>query len=85
MDYMADSLSEKAAGYIDRMVVNATGLTGAFDVTMVWTSAALVDQGEGGLTVFDALEKQLGLKLEAKKLPVPVRVIDHMEKLPDDN
>jgi uncharacterized protein (TIGR03435 family) len=85
MDYMADSLSEKAAGYIDRMVVNATGLTGAFDVRMVWTSAALVDQGEGGLTVFDALEKQLGLKLQAKKLPVPVTVIDHMEKLADDN
>jgi uncharacterized protein (TIGR03435 family) len=81
----ADLLPEMAPAYIDLVVLDSTGLEGTYDFKMVWTSAVLVAQGEGGLTVFDALEKQLGLKLEAKKLPVPVTVIDHMEKLADDN
>jgi uncharacterized protein (TIGR03435 family) len=35
--------------------------------------------------VFDALEKQLGLKLEERKLPMPVIVIDHIERAPTEN
>ncbi len=35
--------------------------------------------------MFDALEKQLGLKLEERTLPMPVTVIDHIEKLAGDN
>jgi uncharacterized protein (TIGR03435 family) len=34
----------------------------------------------GGLTIFEAIEKQLGLKLEAQKRNLPVFVIDHIEK-----
>jgi len=45
--------------------------------------AQYIDQG--GLTIFDALQKQLGLKLELRKQPMPVTVIDHIEKLPDSN
>jgi uncharacterized protein (TIGR03435 family) len=36
----------------------------------------------GGMTLFDAIEKQLGLKLELQKRPVPVLVIDHIERKP---
>jgi uncharacterized protein (TIGR03435 family) len=32
--------------------------------------------------LFAAVQSQLGLKLEAKKVPVEVLVIDHMEKTP---
>ncbi len=32
-----------------------------------------------------ALREELGLTLEAKKLPVDVPVIDHLEKLPTEN
>ena len=41
-----------------------------------------------GLSVFDALQKQLGLKLEKKDMDhvtVPVLVIDHIEQKPTDN
>jgi uncharacterized protein (TIGR03435 family) len=39
-----------------------------------------------GLTLFVALEKQLGLKLmKAKSVPVDVLVIDHMDKVPTEN
>ncbi|HEY1336088.1 MAG TPA: TIGR03435 family protein [Bryobacteraceae bacterium] len=39
----------------------------------------------GALSLFDALNKQLGLKLESKKRPMPVLVIDHLERKPVDN
>ena len=39
----------------------------------------------GGLSVFDAINKQLGLKIEKVKRPLPVLVIDHVEEKPIDN
>jgi uncharacterized protein (TIGR03435 family) len=39
----------------------------------------------GGVTIFEAMEKQLGLKLEMRKRPVPVYVIDHLEQKPTEN
>ena len=39
----------------------------------------------GGISLFDAMEKQLGLKLEVHKRPEPVFVIDHIEQKPTDN
>lgn len=39
----------------------------------------------GGLSLPDALNKQLGLKLELVKRPVPVLVIDHMDEKATEN
>jgi uncharacterized protein (TIGR03435 family) len=39
----------------------------------------------GAVSIFDAVSKQLGLKLEEKKRPVSVLVIDHVEEKPTDN
>jgi hypothetical protein len=36
-------------------------------------------------TVTAALEKQLGLKLESRKQPMPVIVIDHVDRVPAEN
>jgi len=38
-----------------------------------------------GLTIFEAIEKQLGLKLTMLKRPMPVIVIDHIEQKPTEN
>jgi uncharacterized protein (TIGR03435 family) len=37
------------------------------------------------VSIFDAVEKQLGLKLLEQKRPVPVLVIDHIEEKPTEN
>jgi uncharacterized protein (TIGR03435 family) len=39
----------------------------------------------GSMTLPEAVEKQLGLKLETQKRPVSVLVIDHVEQKPTDN
>lgn len=36
-------------------------------------------------TIFAAVQSQLGLKLDAKKGPVALIVVDHMEKVPTEN
>lgn len=39
----------------------------------------------GVITIFDAIERQLGLKLERQKRAMPVYVIDHLEQKPTEN
>jgi uncharacterized protein (TIGR03435 family) len=39
----------------------------------------------GAITLFEAIDQQLGLKLEARKRPVAVLVIDHVEQKPVEN
>jgi uncharacterized protein (TIGR03435 family) len=39
----------------------------------------------GSISLFEAIEKQLGLKLVVHKRPMPVLVIDHVEQMPTDN
>jgi uncharacterized protein (TIGR03435 family) len=48
-------------------------------------TATAASDPNGALTLFEAIDKQLGLKLEMKKRPVPVLVIDHIEQRPVDN
>jgi uncharacterized protein (TIGR03435 family) len=44
-----------------------------------------VSDAAGVPTLFGALQAQLGLKLEAKKGPMEVVVVDHAEKVPTEN
>jgi len=81
--------------YAGRMVVDRTGLTGAFDLEFTFdASRPFPGAGPGGgfpiqpggpadsdaPSLFTALEEQLGLKLEAQTGPVEVLVIDHVEQ-----
>jgi uncharacterized protein (TIGR03435 family) len=49
------------------------------------TSVAAASDPNGAVPLGEALEKQLGLKLELRKQPMPVLVIDHIEQKPTDN
>jgi uncharacterized protein (TIGR03435 family) len=69
-----------------KRVVDRTGLQGAWDFSIEWTPPISADQPDnGGLTIFAALRAQLGLKLESKRVPVPVVVVDSMARTPTDN
>jgi len=68
----AIALSQLAASlgaFAERFTVDKTGLSGRFDVELTWDDAS-------GLSLFTALQEQLGLKLVAEKGPVPVLVVD---------
>ncbi len=89
MDQMANWLSFfNEVG--NRVVVNETGLKGYYDFVLngvsqkfpetTYLNGAPVD----ATSIFAALPEQLGLRLEPKKGPVDVLVIDHVEE-PSEN
>jgi uncharacterized protein (TIGR03435 family) len=67
---------------LDRMVIDNTGLTGGYDLTLEWAPNPSPDSTEPSL--FTALQEQLGLKLESTKAPVEIIVIDNIER-PTEN
>lgn len=73
-------LSNVAQDYTDRPLVDQTGMTGTYELKLTWTPRRLIDR-DGGLTLFEALTKQAGLRLEPRRLPVSVIVIDRAERL----
>jgi uncharacterized protein (TIGR03435 family) len=87
------------SSYLDRPVVDRTGIEGLFDVKLQWNPFAARPQpvddapSRGGPSregprpdlaslpnVFDAVEQQIGMRLESRKLPVEVYVIEHVER-----
>jgi len=72
----------RALGGLDRAVFDETGLTGNFDFVVEWDrSASTNPQSESrGPTFVEALQDQLGLKLEAETGPVRTFVVDHIEQ-----
>ena len=68
------------AAQLKQSVANETGLSGKFDLVLKYTP----DNASDGLSVYAALEEQLGLKLESRKGPAEVMVIDSAEK-PHEN
>ena len=81
--------------FLDRPMVDQTGLQGRYDFTLEWTP----DQATGRRAaappppaddlaappdLFAAFQQQLGLKVEAVKAPISVIAIDRVEK-PSEN
>lgn len=78
--------ADLAANFLERDVVNETGLQGVFDFTLEWSPDEMKPGLESsGASLFTAVQEQLGLKLEARKGPVEVLVVDHIEKMPTEN
>ncbi len=65
---------------LGRTVENRTGLTGKYDFTLTWTPEDQSSDSTAGTSLFTALQEQLGLKLSPAKAPVPVLVVDHLER-----
>jgi uncharacterized protein (TIGR03435 family) len=74
-------------------LTDATGLTGKYDYSIFWSTTATDIARRGtpatddpdGPSIFDAVQEQLGLKIEKRKGPVQMLVVDHIEKKPTEN
>jgi uncharacterized protein (TIGR03435 family) len=89
MALLAYKLQAFGGPYVPHIVVDATNLHGGFDFSMRWSPPHLVDHStpdpNGAISIVEALDKQLGLKLKAAKRPMPVMVIDRLESTPAPN
>jgi len=82
----AGDLADWLTGYVRRMVIDETGITGQLDVDLSFDPTIALNPSPDAQTqtaapsVFTALTEQLGLKLESATAPVDVLVIDHAER-----
>lgn len=99
MEQFGQLLPNIAGGYTRVPALDRTGLQGGYDFTLEFSpieqvQAARPDAGagpgvavdpNGALSLQDAVRRQLGVKLEETKRPVPVLVIDSISEKPLDN
>jgi len=79
-------LAVNLRGAAGRPVVDRTGLTGPYDFTLDYAFGppSLDSSPDGKPSLFTALQEQLGLKLESAQAPLPVVIVDRIERpLPD--
>jgi uncharacterized protein (TIGR03435 family) len=72
-----------------RILVDKTGLTANYTFKLRWqlqdlTVASSSGSEHSGTTLFSALREQLGLRLEARKEPIDVVLVDHVDR-PSEN
>jgi uncharacterized protein (TIGR03435 family) len=70
--------------FFDLPVLDRTELHGVYDFSLTWSLTNRPDD-PADVSLFDAIEDQLGLKLERQKVPVDRIVIDHLERVPTEN
>jgi uncharacterized protein (TIGR03435 family) len=80
--------AEKISEALGRPVMDATGLKGRYDIHMDAT-AYMATSGDGPMDamgfLFNALQQQLGVKLESRKGMPEILVVDSIEKTPTEN
>ena len=89
MEGLAQLLADRLGG----PVINMTGLEGEYQMTLdlpLPGVSAVAPEPAGELApdplgvVFSTIER-LGLKLEHRKAPIAVLVVDHVERVPTEN
>jgi uncharacterized protein (TIGR03435 family) len=89
------NLTEFLSRQTGRPVLDMTGLKGFYSFTLTYTpedtpaapgpDSGPVAESAVGPSLLNALQEQLGLKLEARKAPVEILLVDHAEKVPTEN
>jgi uncharacterized protein (TIGR03435 family) len=87
--FAAGMLSLPGAGqyFNNKLVADRTELKGSWDFNFQYTPklpAGIQTTGEN-IPIFDAVEKQLGLKLDLTTVPMPVIVVDQVNQKPTPN
>src|SRR5208283_1473502 len=65
-------------------VLDRTGLNGSWDFALMWTAKGGHSAADS-ITLFDAVDKQMGLKLTPEMFPMPFVVVDSVNRNPGDN
>jgi uncharacterized protein (TIGR03435 family) len=82
-----EQFSQFLSAQLGRPVIDRTGLTGQYEIALRWVMDTMrrTENDSPALSIFSALQEQLGLKLEARKDMVDILVVDHIEKTPTEN
>ena len=85
--FMHTSLNWGQQDYMNSLpIIDSTGLKGNYDFDVHWTGLGFLGRaGSDGTTVFAAVDKQLGLKLDLETAPRPVLIVDTVNEKPTPN
>jgi uncharacterized protein (TIGR03435 family) len=72
------------ANGVDRPVLDRTDLRGNYDYKLTWTPTINTGNDSEAISIFTALQEQLGLRLDPQRAPIEVLIIDQAEK-PSNN
>ena len=79
------NFAESISQFMGRRVIDETDVKGPFDIKLRWTREEVTPTaGASTLSIFTAIQEQLGLRLESSKGPVDVIVIESAER-PTEN
>jgi uncharacterized protein (TIGR03435 family) len=97
-DETIEEIAARLSNAVGEPVVDRTGLKGNYDYVLFYQVGATAARGtlpfdgplpvsgqSEGPTIFQAVERQLGLQLREKKLSVPIFVVDYASKEPTSN
>jgi uncharacterized protein (TIGR03435 family) len=84
MSGLADRLSGPVFK-LGRPVVDMTGIKGDYDFVLKWSSDDASASASSSASIFTALQEQLGLKLETRKISARILVVEHLDKVPTGN
>jgi uncharacterized protein (TIGR03435 family) len=83
-----EELARHLGGGLDRPAVDQSGLTGTFDIKLIYTPefrrSSRPEPDLSDISIFTAVQDQLGLKLEPRKAMMGILVVAHVEK-PSEN
>jgi uncharacterized protein (TIGR03435 family) len=83
------ALANQLSGQLSTPVTDATALKGEYEIDLYWVAGSGLRSGapmdDPDPTLVQALQDQLGLRLEQKKGAVDFLVVDHAEKVPTEN
>ena len=90
MGTLAADLKRLTGGYVANAVVDETGLTGSWDLEVQFTPRGMLGlaasmDGATAISLSDAIDKQLGLKLEDRDIPTPVLLVERVNVTPTAN
>jgi uncharacterized protein (TIGR03435 family) len=71
----------------ERPIIDSTDLSGKYEVKLHWTDSRKIQDADDAAEppLFTAIEEQLGVKLEPRKGPLEILVVDGAEKVPTEN
>jgi len=88
-------LAKMLGNVLGRPVIDATHLTGGYNVKLMWRpsdDAVAAEQKRYGIdvdnlpfSIFTALREQLGLRLQSAKVPSKIIVVDYIDRQPTKN
>ena len=83
---IAQLLRQADPGTFDSPVADLTGLEGSWDFQLTLTTpGAIAAAGKDAIPIREAIEKQLGIKIEQQKRAIATLIVDSVNRKPTDN